>query len=81
MVFGEDIGPLRGLRRWRAGDDPEASHKKGLYTYEPCKVQAAILLRTDTPAGNAWIARKLAMGHTGSVRVAPSLTAEKTKKC
>ena len=24
MVFGEDVGPLRGLGCWLVGDDPEA---------------------------------------------------------
>ncbi len=39
----------------------------GLRKSDPRNVQLAILLRTRTSVSNGWIAKKLAMGHPGSV--------------
>ncbi len=45
---------------------------------DPRKVQLAILLRSRTSVGHAWIAEQLAMGHPGSV--SRSASAGRTNK-
>jgi REP element-mobilizing transposase RayT len=39
----------------------------GLRKGDPAKVRVAVLVRTTTTASNEWIARRLGMGHPGSV--------------
>lgn len=44
-----------------------AAELAGLRKGDPAKVRVAVLVRNATTASNEWIARRLAMGHPGSV--------------
>jgi len=65
---------LGGLRQQGAdavadgifGLPPDAAGLGALGKSDPRKVQPAILLRAHTTVSNAWIAKRLAMGHPGS---------------